>query len=109
VSKLPDTTVETFFAVFKDPEVNNLYVQYLEASKNTDCSVQSLGDVVTNVSHGERKGYPLLDCVKGCLEAMVFTRSTPLDKQIEMAEEDFSERYETMTLEQQKVCDQYKL
>jgi len=40
---------------------------------------------------------------------MVFTRSTPLDKQIEMAEEDFSERYETMTLEQQKVCDRYKL
>ena len=98
-------TVETFF----DPEINDLYDQYLGASNNTDYFVQSLGDVITNVYHGERKEYPLLDCVKGCLKAMVFTRSTPLDKQIEMAEEDFSERYETMTPEQQKVCDRYKL
>lgn len=43
------------------------------------------------------------------LRAMLYTNSNTVEEMIRRAEESYPERYATMTPEQQKVCDNYRI
>jgi len=97
--------------ILADSEIQAAYAEYLRVTEASplDYDVQSLESIALNVTAGERKGYPIRDCVLSCLRALIFHRSTPLSAQIEMAEASEPERRANMTPEQRAACDRYRL
>lgn len=51
----------------------------------------------------------LLENVASVLEHMVITSKSSVPEMIKRAEEDYASRYERMTEEQKKVCENYRL
>lgn len=88
-----------------------LHTQYVEATKQNypDAYLFSLEEIMANVAENAKPSDDINALTTSVLEAMIYTSSNTVQEMIERAEADFIHRYQEMTLQQQKVCNQYRL
>lgn len=100
------------FTEEQEQELRTLHLRYVKATQKNypEAPVDSFEHIVSNVEKGaaedEKDMYNLLKCV---LSSMLYTSENDMQEMIERAENDYSRRYEEMTPEQQRVCDNYRM
>jgi len=100
------------FTPEQEAELRNLHFKYVNATRQNypTTPISSFSEVVSNVEKGAAENEKdLYGLIKSVLESMVYTSETDIEERMKAAEEDYSRRYETMTPEQQRVCNQYRL
>lgn len=114
-------------------ELDSLYFRYVNSSKanNPDMKITPFEELILNVDQGDqnKRDYDrktqvrsieeldreeqdpnhLYEIVKCVLDAFIYNAENSLEEMIQRAESSYEERYETMTPEQQKACDDYRI
>lgn len=106
-------------SIKEDINLINLYNEYLNnvLKNHSESYIFSFDEIINNVYAGLREytneediteNY-LLTNLYSVLEAMVYNAKNSLEKMIERAESDYSQRYEKMNNEQKQICNLYRL
>lgn len=100
------------FTPEQEQDLRNLHSQYVQAMRDNYPNTEpfEFTDIVKNVmdnaKEDEKDFYSL---VKNVLDALIYTSQNSIQEMIERAEEDYARRYEEMTEEQQRVCDNFRI
>jgi hypothetical protein len=100
------------FTPEQEQDLRNLHNQYVQAMKDRYPNIEPfhftdiIKNVMDNAKEDEKDFYSL---VKNVLDALIYTSQNSIEEMIERAEADYARRYEEMTEEQQRVCDNFRI